>query len=146
MPPQGDKDNRSVKKNMSEIEEIRKKRMEELMASSNEDISYPDIPLKMTDQNFHETIKKYSLVVVDFWAAWCGPCRMLAPTIDELARDYAGRIVFGKLNTDENRATSMGHQVMSIPTLIVFKDGQAVDRIVGALPKEALEARLQKHL
>ena len=131
---------------MSEIDEIRKKKIEELVAASKEPVHRLAEPIKITDQNFHEALNKYPLLVVDFWASWCGPCRMLAPTIDELAREYEGRIVFGKLNTDENRATSMAHQVMSIPTLIVFKKGRAVDRIVGALPKQALSERLQRHL
>lgn len=103
-------------------------------------------PVKVTDTTFKETIQNNSVVVVDCWAAWCGPCRMVAPIIDALALDYAGKIVFGKLNVDENRAVAIEYQIMSIPTLLVFKNGKLVDRIVGAQPRQMLEPQLTRHL
>jgi thioredoxin 1 len=134
---------------MDELEEIRKKKMRELMEATRkkeEAKDYPDRPITITDSNFHETIRRYPLIVVDCWAAWCAPCRMIAPVIDELAREYAGKAVFGKLNTDENRVTSMHYNIMSIPTLLIMKQGVEVDRIIGAVPKKVIEGKLQKHL
>jgi thioredoxin 1 len=83
-------------------------------------------------------------VLVDFWAEWCGPCRMIAPAIEELAREYAGRAAVYKLDVDSNQDIAMKYQVMSIPTLIIFKNGQPVDQIVGAQPYAVLQQRLAK--
>lgn len=107
---------------------------------------YPDEPIEITDSSFEEETAKYPLVVIDCWAAWCGPCRMIAPVVEELAQEYSGKIVFGKLNVDENRETSQQFGIMSIPTLLVMKDGKEIDRLVGAAPKEYLEAELKKYL
>ena len=79
-------------------------------------------------------------------APWCAPCHMVAPIIEGMARDYAGRILFGKLNVDENRGVAMHHQIMSIPTLLVFKNGKLVDRIIGAMPRKMLEPKITCHL
>lgn len=103
-------------------------------------------PVHLTDSTFEETIKKNSLVLVDFWAGWCGPCIALAPTIVELSEEYAGKILIGKLNVDENPKTAECFQVFSIPTLVVLKDGCEVDRIVGLCPKKHIESALKKHL
>lgn len=103
-------------------------------------------PVHLTDSTFEETIKKNPLVLVDFWAGWCGPCRALTPTIVELAKEYAGKIFIGKLNVDENPKTAECFQVFSIPTLVVLKDGCEVDRIVGLCPKNHIESALKKHL
>ena len=83
-------------------------------------------------------------VVVDFWAPWCGPCRMVAPVLEEISQKMNGKIKLVKLNTDENQKTAMDYQIMAIPSLLIFKDGQEVDRIVGFVPQEQLEADLQK--
>ena len=99
-------------------------------------------PLKITDADFDKIIKKYNLVVVDCWAPWCGPCRMVEPVIEELAKEMQGKIVFAKLNVDENQGTSIKFQIMSIPTLLVFKNEELVDRIVGAMPKDMLSTKL----
>jgi thioredoxin 1 len=103
-------------------------------------------PLHVTDANFDETIKNNHLVFVDFWADWCGPCRALTPTIQELAKEYAGKVLISKLNVDENPKTAECFQVFSIPTMIMFKDGCEADRLVGLCPKKNIEATLKKHL
>jgi thioredoxin 1 len=105
-----------------------------------------DEPFHLTDANFDETVKNNSVVLIDFWANWCGPCRALAPTIEELAKEYAGKILVGKLDVDDNPKTAEYFQVSGIPTLIVFKNGCEVDRLVGLCPKTKIEALLKKHL
>jgi thioredoxin 1 len=101
-------------------------------------------PLSINDSIFDTTIKNHEFVVIDCWAPWCGPCRMLAPIIDELAEAYKGKIVFAKLNTDENQDTAAKYGIMSIPTLLLFKNGQLIDRIVGAMPRADLDAKLKE--
>jgi thioredoxin 1 len=104
-------------------------------------------PVQVTDQTFDETvINADQLVLVDFWAEWCGPCKMIAPVLEELATELDGQLVIGKLDVDENPDTSAAYGVLSIPTLLLFKDGEPVDRIVGAQPKAQLLKRLQPHL
>jgi thioredoxin 1 len=104
-----------------------------------------DTLVEMTDDNFTNEAGD-GLVLVDFWAPWCGPCQMVSPVIEELADDYQGQIKVGKLNVDDNQRTAMSFRVMSIPTVILFKDGQPVETMVGAMPKSAYQARLEKHL
>ena len=103
-------------------------------------------PFHVTDENFDETIKSNKVALIDFWAGWCGPCRALAPTIEELANDYSGKALIGKLDVDKNPKTSECYQVFSIPTLIVFKDGYEVERLVGLCAKANIENLLKKHL
>jgi thioredoxin 1 len=101
----------------------------------------------VTDQSFEsEVLQSKVPVLVDFWAAWCGPCRAIAPVVDEIAGEYAGRMKVVKLDTDESNDTAQRYQVMSIPTLLLFKNGQPVERVVGALPKAALLSRIKQHL
>lgn len=101
--------------------------------------------IELTDKNFGAAVKKHLLVLVDFWAEWCYPCRMLSPVVEELAEEYDGKIVFAKLNVSENQRTAMQYQVTSIPMLVLFKDGKAVDTITGAVPKVHIEAMLKRH-
>lgn len=104
-------------------------------------------PFNLTDPTFQsEVLHSDDLVLVDFWAPWYKPCTMLAPTIEHLAAQYQGRVRFGKLNVDENPETAQAHGVMSIPTLILFKHGQVVDKLVGLVPKQQLETRINRIL
>ena len=131
----------------SEVEEIKKRKMEEMMKGAGAGGSgSPDAPIVVTDSSFEEFVKKYPKVVVDCWAPWCGPCRMLSPTIDTLAKDLRGKVVFAKLNTDENFNVAGKYRIMSIPTLLFFKNGQLVDRMVGAAPRAVVEQNLNKAL
>ncbi|MBI5029428.1 MAG: thioredoxin [Chloroflexi bacterium] len=100
-------------------------------------------PVHITDQDFKSVVlDSQTPVLVDFWATWCGPCRMIAPFVEEIARDYAGRAVVAKMDTDANPMTPMQFGIMGIPTLIIFKGGREVDRIVGAVPKAMISKKL----
>ena len=103
-------------------------------------------PFHLTDANFEETTKKNPLILIDFWAGWCGPCRALAPTIEELAKDLAGKVLIAKLDVDANPQTAEKFQVYSIPTVILLKDSCEVDRIVGLCPRKQYDSALQKHM
>ena len=105
-----------------------------------------DLVLELTSDNFEEAVNKHPLLVIDCWAPWCAPCRMVAPVIEELARDYQGKIAFGKLNIDENPSLVMRYQIMSIPTLLIFENGQLVDQKIGAMPRATLEPELAKYV
>jgi thioredoxin 1 len=103
--------------------------------------------LVFSEQNFdEEVLKSDKPVLVDFWATWCAPCRMMAPAVDAIAEEYAGRAKVGKLNVDENFAVTGRYNIRGIPTLLLFKDGQIQEQIVGAAPKEAISKLLDKHL
>ena len=103
-----------------------------------------DRPIQVTDKTFDQIIEAHPAVVVDFWAQWCPPCRLIAPIIDELAKDYAGKVVFGKLNTDENQSTATKYNVMSVPNLLFFKKGKLVDQVIGAVPRQHIEQKIKK--
>jgi thioredoxin 1 len=103
--------------------------------------------LTLTDQNFEqEVLKSDKPVVVDFWAVWCAPCRMVAPTVDAIAEEYLGRVKVGKLNVDENQSVPSRYNVRGIPTLLVFKNGQVQEQIVGATSKDNIVKLIEKHL
>lgn len=104
-------------------------------------------PVIITDGNFADEVGQSKMpVLVDFWAAWCGPCRMIAPIIDALAKELAGKVKIGKLDVDANQMTAARFHVQSIPTMIIFKDGKEVDRIIGGQSKEAILRRLQQFI
>ncbi|WP_456328326.1 thioredoxin [Archaeoglobus sp.] len=130
---------------MDEIEEIRRKKLEELMKKVRGD-KVVGKPVKLDSTNFKKFIEENENVVVDFWAEWCGPCRIVSPIIDELAKEYANKVAFGKLNVDEARAIAMQYGISAIPTLIFFKKGKAVSAIVGAYPKSELKRWIEKNL
>jgi len=101
----------------------------------------------LTDARFKEEVLESKLpVLVDFWAPWCGPCRMVAPIIEELGEEYSGQVKFGKLNVDDNPMTAQTYGINSIPTLMIFKDGQVVDQLIGAHPKNRLKQAIDKIL
>lgn len=102
-------------------------------------------PIVLTDLNFRDEVSKYPLMLIDFWAPWCGPCKMISPIIEQLAGEYGGKVVFGKLNIDENQTVAQYFGIQSIPTMMILKNSKVVDVIVGALPKAQIETKLKQH-
>jgi thioredoxin 1 len=110
-------------------------------------IKLTDMALELTDANFEETVLKSDKpVLVDFWAEWCGPCRMITPLVEELSKDYEGKAVIGKLNVDNNPGVSAQFGIRNIPTILFFKNGEIVDKQVGAVPKSVLAAKIDAQL
>ena len=135
---------------MDELDEIKRKKMEKMMKDMNKppapSIELPDKPVIVTDATMDSMTSAYPLFILDCWAEWCGPCRMIGPIIEQLATEMKGRAVFGKLNVDQNMQTANKYRISAIPTLMIFKDGKLIDKLVGAYPKPALTAKLQKYL
>jgi len=136
---------------MDELQKIRRKKLKQLekqyiKGENKMEENMPNTPIKVTDANIEDTIKKYDTVLVDCWAPWCGPCQMVGPILEELAQEMQGKIVIAKLNVDENQQTSMKHQIMSIPTMLIFKNGNLHDKFVGAMPKDQLKSKLSSYL
>ncbi len=102
--------------------------------------------VELTDSNFDSVLKGQRLMLVDFWAPWCGPCRWVSPVLEEIAKENEGRLVLGKMNVDENPRTSYRFGVQGIPTIVIARNGTVVDTIVGAAPKETLMARIRPHI
>jgi len=128
---------------LDELERIKARKLREMMKGERgrpEDRGAK--PAVVTDGDFDRVVKENRLAVIDCWAPWCGPCRIMGPIIDGLASKYAGRVFFGKLNVDENPEVPSRYFIMSIPTLLFFKDGELVDRVVGAVPASEIERRL----
>ncbi len=125
-----------------EIKRIREKRMKELIKKQG----FPDKPLKVSDDSFDNTVKKYPLVVIDFWSEYCPPCMLIAPVLDEMAGELQGRVVFGKVCVDHYRLAASKFGISAIPTLLVFKHGKLADRIIGFAPKQVLLERIKKHM
>lgn len=139
-----------MSKMQTEVEEIKQRKMAEMMqragASRAGGNGWPDAPVAVTDSSFEEFVAKYPKVVVDCWAPWCGPCRMLSPTIDTIAKEMKGKVAFAKVNTDENSGVAGKFRIMSIPTLLFFKDGKLVDKSIGAAPKGMIEDHIRRAL
>lgn len=134
---------------VEDIDEIRQRKLNEMLEKLKKEKmkkDFPDTPIVLTDATFDEIIKKYDVVVVDCWAEWCGPCRMIAPIIEELAKEMQGKVVFGKLNVDENMEIPSRYYISAIPTLLIFKGGKLVDKVVGALPKPYLQRKISQYL
>lgn len=131
-----------------ELRLINEKRMKKLQQIVNEKELLKNIkePLNLDDSNFAPTINKYPLLLVDFWAPWCGPCRMMSPIIDQVGKEYIGKLVVGKVNVDENPHISGQFGISSIPTLILFKRGQAVNNIIGSVSKGRIDEMVRMHL
>ena len=136
-----------------EIERIKRQKLEEMMKRVSGKTEETKVssrisgkPLDLTDGTFTSFVKENAMAVVDVWAPWCGPCRFVSPVVEELARDYAGKIAFGKLNVDQNQRVANQYGIMGIPTILVFKNGKLVDQIVGAMPRQMLEPKITCHL
>ncbi len=125
---------------MDELEAIRQKKMERLQTMTSGEV------LVLDDNNLAEIVREHPFVVLDCWAEWCGPCKMVAPIIEQLASEYAGRVTFAKLNIDENMGTAMKYQISAIPTMLVFRNGEMAGQIIGALPKNHIEQKLQEFM
>jgi thioredoxin 1 len=134
----------------NEVEEIKQRKLNEMMQRAGSGQSggngWPEAPVQVSDANFESFVNKYPKVVVDCWAPWCGPCRMLSPTIDAIAKDMNGSVAFAKLNTDDNYGTAGKFKIMSIPTLLFFKDGKLVNKMVGAGPRPVVDQEIRKAL
>jgi thioredoxin 1 len=131
-----------------ELEAIKHKKLAELQkeAATKAMMSSITEPIVLTDSNFASEITKYPIMLVDFWAPWCGPCRMVSPIIEQLSREYSGKVAFGKINVDENQRVAASFGIQSIPTLMIFKDSKAVDVIIGAMPKAQIEMKLKQQI
>ncbi len=131
---------------MDEFKEIREKKLNEMTKKSSKKQVYHDRPLQGSDENFDDLVKSYLIVVVDFWADWCGPCKIISPIIETLAKEYASRTMFLKVNVDDCPNTASRFGIMSIPTIMIFKEGKVVDSLVGAVPKKVIESKLNNFL
>jgi thioredoxin 1 len=135
---------------LDELEEIKRKKMEqmkkEMTKSAELSLELPNKPVVVTDATIDAAAGQYPLFILDCWAEWCGPCRMIGPIIEQLAVEMKGKVVFGKLNVDENMQTANKYRISAIPTLMIFKNGKLIDKVVGAYPKPALVAKIQKFL
>jgi len=131
-----------------ELKIINEKRMKKLQQIMNEKGLLKNIkdPLNLDDSNFTQTINKFPLLLVDFWAPWCGPCRMMSPLIDQIGKEYMSKLVVGKVNVDENPTISRQFGISSIPTLILFKRGKAVNKIIGSVSKNKMDEMVRMHL
>ena len=103
-------------------------------------------PITLTDYNFAESVKRHSVLIADFWASWCGPCKMVSPVIDQLSDELAGKAVFGKINVDDNPRVSSAFGIQSIPTIIIFKNAQAIDRVIGAVTRTQWISKISPHI
>jgi thioredoxin 1 len=133
-----------------ELNDILARKKNELIAKAQQQQQQSDrnisSPITLTDSNFDQAIEKYPRIVVDFWAPWCGPCRMVSPIIAQLASELAGKVVFGKVNVDECPRIASAFGIQSIPTIYIFKNGKAVDSFVGATSQSQMRSKIMAHM
>jgi len=135
-------------KDDEELQRIKRTKLREITkrADSEKREAPLDKPVEVNDATFKEIIQNHRVVVVDCWAPWCRPCNAVAPIIEELSKDYAGKILFGILNVDENPQVSMQYGIMSIPTLLIFRSGKLLEKIIGAMSRQMLEPKITQYL
>lgn len=131
-----------------ELRLINEKRVKRLQQLLNEKEVLRNIrePLNLEDTTFFQTINKFPIMLVDFWAPWCGPCRMMSPIIDQIGKDYLGKLVIGKINVDENPLIARQFSISSIPTLMLFKRGKEVNKIIGSVSRNKIDEMVKMHL
>jgi len=133
-----------------ELEKIKEKKLKEMMKEGSAAQGAPPKPsgkpIDLSDADFHQVVKQHSVMVVDFWAPWCGPCRAVSPVLEELSSEMVGKAAFGKVNVDDNPAVAAEFSVQGIPTIMIFKNGKPVDGLVGAAPKATIEARIRPYI
>lgn len=135
----------------AELEEIRQKKKEGQLKPEKQDmkgnvVRWPRKPLDMTDANFNQIVQKFPIVVVDFWAPWCMPCQIVGPIIEDMAKSFREKVVFGKMNVDINQKIAAKYGIMSIPTLLIFKNGKLADQQIGVIPKKILESVIRRQI
>ena len=132
-----------------EVERLKREALKRLMSSTKKQENptpAPAKPVDLTDDTFDSFVSSHDYVIVDFWAPWCVPCRIVSPILEQLSKVYGDRVAFAKLNTDENPVTATKFYIEGIPTILFFKNGQVVDQIVGAYPKSYIESTIKKYL
>ncbi len=131
----------------NELEQIKLRKIQSMLEAAKKcQTPIAKQSIILTDNNFSISVKANELLVVDFWASWCGPCRMVGPIIEALSAEYTGKAAFGKMNVDENQVMPSSFGIMSIPTIVIFNQGKEVERLVGAYPKAHIEAMIKRYL
>ena len=128
------------------LDQIRLRKIQAMLDQAKNSGEASSQPMTVTDDTFHKSVQTHDILVVDFWAPWCGPCRMVGPIIEVLSAEYAGKAAFGKMNVDQNQVVPSRFGIMSIPTIIIFSHGKEVERIVGAYPKTHIDALIRRYL
>ncbi|MEA1992826.1 MAG: thioredoxin [Euryarchaeota archaeon] len=128
---------------MDEVERIKKEKLRKMMTESKKPAEVTG-PMEVTDSNFNEVTSKKKYAMVDCWAEWCMPCKMLSPVVEQLAKEYSDNVIVGKLDVDHNKQTAIKYGIRSIPAVLFFKDGKLAGNSIGAVPKKVLEARLKQ--
>ena len=130
----------------NDLDQIRLRKTQAMLDQAKNSEQANNQPMTVTDYTFDKAVQTHDLLVVDFWAPWCGPCRMVGPIIEALSAEYAGKVAFGKMNVDENQIVPSSFRIMSIPTIIIFNHGKEVERLVGAYSKAHIESMIKRYL